>query len=106
LDTLQRGSFAAERDRLSPANCVQLFRLLQLAIEYCAHLRGAHALLLACYNTATAAAERCGAEQASGRVCAPRAGAGVLGELCTAGRFAHCVIHPQHADAMAMCAVG
>ncbi|EFJ45573.1 hypothetical protein VOLCADRAFT_94032 [Volvox carteri f. nagariensis] len=57
LDTLQRGSFAAERDRLSPANCVQLFRLLQLAVEYCGHLRAAHALLLECYNTATAAAE-------------------------------------------------
>ncbi|GLI71412.1 hypothetical protein VaNZ11_016541, partial [Volvox africanus] len=57
LDTLQRGAFAAERDRLSPANCVQLFRLLQLAIEYCAHLRAAHALLLDCYNVATATAE-------------------------------------------------
>lgn len=59
LDTLQRGSFAVDRDRLSPANCVQLFRLLQLAIEYCAHLRAAHALLLDCYNTATEAAEKC-----------------------------------------------
>ncbi|GIL91314.1 hypothetical protein Vretifemale_18956, partial [Volvox reticuliferus] len=57
LDTLQRGSFAAERDRLSPSNCVQLFRLLQLAIEYCAHLRAAHALLLDCYNVASATAE-------------------------------------------------
>ncbi|PNH08442.1 hypothetical protein TSOC_005003, partial [Tetrabaena socialis] len=57
LDTLQHGAFGAERDRLSPANCVQLFRLLQLAVEYCAHLRAAHALLLDCYGAATAAAE-------------------------------------------------
>ncbi|KAG2442072.1 hypothetical protein HYH02_009863 [Chlamydomonas schloesseri] len=57
LDTLQHGSFGVERDRLSPANCVQLFRLLQLSIEYCAHLRAAHALLLDCYNSATQAAE-------------------------------------------------
>ncbi len=60
LDTLQHGSFAADRDRLSPANCVQLFRLLQLAVEYLAHLRSAHALLLDCYNAAIAAAERWG----------------------------------------------
>eukprot|EP00198_Chlamydomonas_reinhardtii_P001136 XP_001690471.1 predicted protein [Chlamydomonas reinhardtii] len=57
LDTLQHGSFGVERDRLSPANCVQLFRMLQLSIEYCAHLRAAHALLLDCYNSATQAAE-------------------------------------------------
>ncbi|GLC44880.1 hypothetical protein PLESTM_001657600 [Pleodorina starrii] len=57
LDTLQRGCFPAERDRLSPGNCVQLFRLVQLALEYCAHLRAAHALLLDCYNTATTTAE-------------------------------------------------
>ncbi|KAG2492491.1 hypothetical protein HYH03_009156 [Edaphochlamys debaryana] len=57
LDTLQHGCFGAERDRLSPANCVQLFRLLQLAVEYCGHLRAAHALLLDCYNGALAAAE-------------------------------------------------
>lgn len=29
----------------------------QLSIEYCAHLRAAHALLLDCYNSATQAAE-------------------------------------------------
>ncbi|KXZ53867.1 hypothetical protein GPECTOR_6g785 [Gonium pectorale] len=57
LHTLQTGCFPAERDRLSPANCVQLFRLLQLSIEYCAHLRAAHATLLDCYNVATSAAD-------------------------------------------------
>ena len=57
LDTLQHGSFENEKG-LSCKNCIQLFRLLQLAIEYVWHLRNAHTALLEHYNAATAAAER------------------------------------------------
>lgn len=59
LDTLQHGNIEGERG-LSMRNCMQLFRLLQLAIEYITHLRNAHALLLTCYSEASATASRCG----------------------------------------------
>mmetsp|Transcript_30338 Transcript_30338/g.67275 ORF Transcript_30338/g.67275 Transcript_30338/m.67275 type:complete len:702 (-) Transcript_30338:298-2403(-) len=57
LHTLQHGSLEAERS-LSVKNCIQLFRLLQLAIEYLTHLRNAHVILLEHYQTATQAADR------------------------------------------------
>ncbi len=57
LHTLQHGSLGGEKG-LSVKNCIQLFRLLQLAVEYLSHLRNAHALLLEYYQETTLAAER------------------------------------------------
>ena len=58
LETLQRGNLAGEKG-LSVKNCTQLFRLLQLAVEYLSHLRSAHAQLLARYEDTAQSAERC-----------------------------------------------
>lgn len=56
LDTLQHGSIQAERG-LSRSNCMQVYRLLQLAVEYLNHLRSAHAALLEAYNYAIECAD-------------------------------------------------
>ncbi len=58
LQTLQTGSFDTEAGTLSSKNCIQVFRLLQLAIEYVWHLRNAHTSLLEAYNAAVQAADR------------------------------------------------
>lgn len=65
LETLQRGNLAGEKS-LSVKNCTQLFRLLQLAIEYLSHLRNAHAQLLARYEETAQSAERWGGVERDG----------------------------------------
>lgn len=57
LDTLQHASLDSEKG-LSSKNCIQLFRLLQLAVEYLWHLRNAHTTLFGYYQEAILAAER------------------------------------------------
>ncbi len=57
LQTLVQGSLDQEK-HLSSKNCIQLFRLLQLAIEYVWHLRNAHVSLLDAYTAAVNAAAR------------------------------------------------
>ncbi|KAG1667959.1 hypothetical protein FOA52_008331 [Chlamydomonas sp. UWO 241] len=57
LDTLRHGSLDGERS-LAVKNCLQLFRLIQLAIEYVAHLRSAHVALLLRYHEAAAWVDR------------------------------------------------
>ncbi|GAX82710.1 hypothetical protein CEUSTIGMA_g10136.t1 [Chlamydomonas eustigma] len=54
LETLQHGNFDNEQG-LSTRNCIQVFRLLQLSIEYLNHLRTAHSRLLSNYETAAEA---------------------------------------------------
>jgi hypothetical protein len=58
LATLQASNLETELN-LSANNCVQIFRMLQLGIEYVWHLRNAHTSLLEQYSAATAAAGRC-----------------------------------------------
>ena len=62
LFTLQRGSMEADRGRLSVKNCIQVFRLLQLALEYLGHLSKAQTNLRAFYEVATLCTVRQGAE--------------------------------------------
>ena len=59
LETLQHGNLEGEKG-LSVKNCTQLFRLIQLGIEYLNHLRNAHAQLVSRYAETAACAERCG----------------------------------------------
>eukprot|EP00798_Chlamydomonas_sp_ICE-L_P016266 gene16266-22445_t len=56
LHTLRHGSLGGEKG-LSVKNCIQLFRLLQLAVEYLTHLGNAHVVLLERYEESTKAAE-------------------------------------------------
>lgn len=57
LETLQHGNLAGEKG-LSVKNCTQLFRLIQLAVEYLTHLRDAHAQLVSRYEDTAECAER------------------------------------------------
>lgn len=82
LDTLQHGNLESERG-LSINNCVQIFRLLQLAIEYLSHLHASHAQLYEHYRAATEAAARW-KDAARGYLSAGHA---LLGEVLEAGGY-------------------
>lgn len=56
IPALQQGSIDAE-GALSSHNHVQLFRLLQLAVEHLWQMRESHAKLYPAYNEAAAAAD-------------------------------------------------
>ncbi len=58
MECLQRGSIDAEPSELSPHNYVQLFRLIQLAVEYLWQLREGHVRLYAAYTYAIDGAQR------------------------------------------------
>lgn len=57
IPALQQGSIDAE-GVLSSHNHVQLFRLLQLAVEHLWQMRESHAKLYPAYSAAAAAADR------------------------------------------------
>lgn len=63
VDCLQHGSIDAEPE-LSSSNYVQVFRLLQLAVDHLWQLREAQARLYAVYHEATVAAQRWAREAA------------------------------------------
>lgn len=58
VPALQQGSIDAEGASLSSHNYVQLFRLVQLAVEHLWQMRESHAKLYPAYAAAVAAAER------------------------------------------------
>jgi hypothetical protein len=58
IPALQQGSVDAEH-ALTAANYVQLFRLVQLAVEHLWQMRESHAKLFPSYVGAADAAERC-----------------------------------------------
>lgn len=75
VECLQHGAIDAEGPP-SAHNYVQLFRLLQLAVEYLWQLREGHGRLHAAYVRTAGAAGRCAAGQAGSRGVALAASAG------------------------------